>query len=184
MIIYFMRYITFKVLNILFGIAFYISTPAFGQKIFLQNEKTGKMVELDKKRAFGYVLKSDSILFTDSTKKSVDLPKEYAKAEFLQDSFLILEGGYKLTLSDVEFIEQLPRKTFIAQRNSSPILVFGLAVFTRGLIMLPEGFESKNSYLIPVQILGGGLIAGVSSLPFWKKPKRYYLSDWTVVQTN
>ena len=179
-----MQHISFKVLNILFGIAFLLSMQAYSQKILLQNEKTGKIVELDMRREFSYILKSDSVLYQDSTKKSLNIPMESARAVEIKDSLLILQKGYQLLISDIVFIEQLPRKYFIAQRNSSPFLLIGLGILTRGLIMIPEGFESKNALFIPLQIVGGGLIAGLSSIPFWKKPVRYYMSDWTIVQVK
>lgn len=179
-----MQHISFKVLNILLGIVFFISVHAHGQKIYLQNEKTGKMVELDLRREFSYVLKSDSVLFQDSSKKFQNIPMESARAVEIKDSLLILQKGYQLLISDLVFIEQLPRKYFIAQRNSSPFLLIGLGILTRGLIMIPEGFESKNALFIPAQILGGGLIAGFSSIPFWKKPVRYNMSAWTLVQVK
>jgi hypothetical protein len=179
-----MQQIGFKVLNILFGIAFLWNIETHAQKILLQNEKTGKMVELDLRREFSYVLKSDSVLYQDSTKKSLSIPVESARAVEIKDSLLILQKGYQLLISDLVFIEQLPRKYFIAQRNSSPFLLVGLGILTRGLIMIPEGFESKNALFIPAQILGGGLIAAFSSIPFWKKPVRYNMSDWTLVQVK
>lgn len=161
----------------------FFSSNAYSQNLFLQNNLTGKLVKLDTARNITYALKSDSILYGDTTSKK--LPLEEGKIMRLTDTSAILTSGYQIQFKDIIFVQQLPKKTNQQRKILSSFMIIGIGFFVRGTTMLiGEGLDSKNSELVPIQIGGGALVAGLSSIPFWKKPKKYYFNQgWIFIQT-
>lgn len=169
-----------KVLNIFLVVVLTLVSKMNAQQFLLQHKSNGKIVRLDAKREMSFALKSDSVLLSDTITGKFPLWKD--KLFAVKDSVLIMQSGYQIKKNDLLFIAQLPKKYHRQKIIFAPVFAFGFAVFTRGLLMLGEGFESTNKTAIPAHLGVGAALLLLTGKTYIQKENSYRLTDWELMQ--
>ena len=154
----------------------FLPLTLFSQGLVLRNLKTQKSVEFPLNRDLEFELFSDSVLSIEYVDDGMALS--------YSDSSLILLDEREIEFSNFKTISIFPKSNLKAKMIASPFLMAGLGIFIKGIVMTTaEGLESKNRTLAPLYLLGGGVITGVASIPFWARKKRYDLREnkWELV---
>lgn len=152
------------------------SFTAQGQ-LMLRDTSSGKTIDIPLNSTISYLLISDSVLQTEI------YPDQGIISTF-DDSTLFFADGTHISISDLSQLEIINLRNQKWRNISSPFLVISSGFLIRGVTMLlGEGLESKNSEIVPFYLISGGTGVLVSSIPFWKKNKKFDLknSSWTIV---
>ena len=138
----------------------------------LKDTASGKTVAFPLNRKIDFKLYSDSTLKFDYLNAGMALS--------YSDSSLILASQQEIAFSDFKSVHIFPKDKYRAQLIASPFLAAGLGFMIRGAVMiLGEGLKSDNRVLGPAYFLGGGIVAGVASIPFWGRKKKFDLTkNW------
>lgn len=142
------------------------------QGLILKDTASGKTADFPLNRQLDFILYSDSVLQVDYLNAGI--------AVSYSDSSIILATQEEIAFSDFKSVHIFPKDRYKAQLIASPFLAAGLGFMIKGAIMIiGEGLRSKNRISAPLYFVGGGLVAGVASIPFWGRKKKYDLDkNW------
>ena len=147
-------------------------------KLYLQNIKTGELVNIKLNTKIHYSLHSDSIL---------ELGYENFDRDFIQwvnDSSFFFPSGEEVLFTDLKTIKFYKPFHNFMRKASAPLISAGVPFLLQGFTKFQlEGMERDNADYVPLALASGGFLTFIGSLPLIIPPKYYDLSgdEWELI---